>query len=957
MLVLMAMLLSMSSVAGAQQTGSKLVAVSALSPEAAAGFAASAVRQADGRVQVIVSLTAQPASRAFINAGGRGNRAAADAAAAAQRAVVLQEQSAFAGQAAALGVTTLTSTSYLSNTVLVAVAPSQLVALSALSNVTRIDPNLVVYRDDAVSVPFIGSDEVWTGVGGGEGYTGAGTVVAIIDSGIDYTHSMFGGPGDFAANTDDTVITDLPGVFPAVFPIAALGAPKVVGGTDYVGNDYNSSIPANSTPAPDPDPVDCAIEDGNAAGHGSHVAGTSAGWGVTEPSGATYAGPFDNTIFPGFPGWTPAFRIGPGVAPEAGLLAMRIFGCSGSTSTAFVILSIDDSVAGTYGPVADVINMSLGSAFGTSDPDDPANVTMRNATEAGTVVVASAGNNGDFFFITGSPAQNNETISVSSSLDPIAAIDGFRDNTVGEEATYGAQYGTAGPQTHEPVTEIFTRPAPNPDGCLPADFAAFPAGNIALIDRGGCTFAIKQDNAFAAGAVGVVVANVAASPNPESFVSMQGTLDENYNIPTVHTIFSVGEIVRANADGVNTLTLDDDFNAFVDQDEDTMSSFTSRGPSRYGVGSMKPDITAPGASILSAGSGSGTGTYNISGTSMAAPHIAGAMALLKEKYPTWTVADLKALIMNTASVDITAGAEVYSPQRQGAGRTNLVDTFSTSVIAYNTTNPAGVSVSFGFPEVLAGTTLNDSRTITVENSSAVEVVYTLGFDLRSDMVGIDLAVSGTSVTVPAGQTALVTVTLTGDPNVAGVNTNSDPTLSIAAGRFYITEEAGYVTFTPTSGSTTALRVPVYAAPRVSSDMGGALAAQPDGTTGSATINLSGTGVSTGALGQNEITSIVTAFQLVAVSPNDADTTGCDADDFCTNPNQADIAHFGIANDYSTADAGEGYTYFAVNTYADWATPHSVAFEIYLDSDQDGVAEFIAFNDTPFLNADAVADAH
>jgi hypothetical protein len=471
------------------------------------------------------------------------------------------------------------------------------------------------------------------------------------------------------------------------------------------------------------------------------------------------------------------------------------------------------------------------------------------------------------------------------------------------------------------------------NGCNADAFAGFTAGRIALIDRGTCTFAEKQDAAFAAGAVGVIVANIATSPSPESLVTMAEATNPEYDLPTVHVGFTSGEALRASADGTNTATMDWTFAVFTTEVGDTLSSFSSRGPTRQNANSFKPDMSAPGNTILSAGAGTGTQTYNISGTSMASPHVAGAMALLKEAYPTWDVADLKALVLNTSVNPVAFSDTVdYGPQRVGTGRIDLVNAFSGQVIAYNTVNPAGVSVSFGFPEVVAGATLNETRTITLENKTATAATYDVSFTQGTDMVGVAIAVTETTVTVPANGTATVTVTLTGDPNVANVNTNSDATLATAF-RHRITEEAGWVEFEATSGSEADLRVGVYAAPRVVSDMSGALALPSlDALSGATTVDMSGTGVSTGATA-NDITSIVTAYELAFTSPDEPGT-----------PNNADIAYVGVTNDYAAVEEfGDGYVYFGIATHGYWNVLNEVEFDIYIDTDQDGDEDFIIFN--------------
>src|SRR5258708_12197551 len=137
----------------------------------------------------------------------------------------------------------------------------------------------------------------------------------MLDTGIDYPHANFGGPGTVAAFNAATAASTA-AADPTLF---GSGAPKVKGGYDLVGDAYDagSTDPAHYTPVPDPNPLDCN-------GHGSHVAGTAAGFGVLA-NGTTYPGPYDATT----PGNT--FLIGPGVAPAADIYSFRVFGCSGST--------------------------------------------------------------------------------------------------------------------------------------------------------------------------------------------------------------------------------------------------------------------------------------------------------------------------------------------------------------------------------------------------------------------------------------------------------------------------------------------------------------------------------------------------------------------------------------------------------------------------------------------------
>src|SRR5438067_3927002 len=276
------------------------------------------------------------------------------------------------------------------NGIKVQIAVSKLSQLSSLSGVTALLPVHNDVPDNATSVPYIGAPTVWDAP---TNYRGEGIKVGVIDTGTDYTHANFGGPGTPADYTTSHAAETAP-ANPAYF---GLSAPKVKGGFYLVGDNYNANLPAtdpNSVPHPDPNPLDCN-------GHGSHVAGTAAGFGVTS-AGATYMGPYNPSIY------TPnAFRIGPGVAPKADIYSYRVFGCAGSTNVTVdaINMAFDDGV--------DVINMSLRSPFGTGD--DASAVASTNVAKAGVIVVASAGNSGASQYITGSPATGTGTISVAAN--------------------------------------------------------------------------------------------------------------------------------------------------------------------------------------------------------------------------------------------------------------------------------------------------------------------------------------------------------------------------------------------------------------------------------------------------------------------------------------------------------------------------------------------------------------
>jgi subtilisin family serine protease len=187
-------------------------------------------------------------------------------------------------------------------------------AIARLPGVAAIHPLIPKLPHNAASIPYLGVPAIWqygAGSGAPGGLRGEGIRVAVIDTGIDYLHRDFAGSGNGYAQNDPTVVGDVPD-YPGL---------RIAGGYDFVGDNYNASVGQPSyqpLPQPDPDPMDCY-------GHGTHVAGTLAGSGVTA-SGATFAGPYDQRVD------FASLEIGPGVAPRANVYALKIFGCTGSTN-------------------------------------------------------------------------------------------------------------------------------------------------------------------------------------------------------------------------------------------------------------------------------------------------------------------------------------------------------------------------------------------------------------------------------------------------------------------------------------------------------------------------------------------------------------------------------------------------------------------------------------------------
>jgi subtilisin family serine protease len=667
----------------------------------------------------------------------------------AQAAAVDAQQADVLPQLEALGIELLDSMRVGANGFRVKVDRGDLVAIAGLASVKTVAPVTRFEANNDGSVPWVGSDMLWD-----MGYTGDGVSIAVIDTGIDYYHENFGGSGDPAdyAGDDPTIIEA--GTFPTA---------KVVGGFDFVGDAYNADDEDFDDPVPDEDPLDCQ-------GHGSHVAGTAAGVGTDE--------------------------IGAGVAFDAALYALKVFGCDGSTSVTSEAIewALDPNGDGAMDDHLDVINMSLGSPFGSLN--DPTTIAADNASRNGVIVVASAGNeSGNAAYVTGSPGVAPGAISVAASHDGAITFPAFRveegSSVAGLyqmlEGSIGPALSAVGPISAEVAVAVDDGSVSDPT------FLCGPAvndltGKIALVQRGECSFGIKHDNAADAGAVAIIVYNDAA--RGDALVSMGFATS---TIPGIFTGNTAGTAIAAAIGSGETVNayLEDGLEVATPELTDTLVDFSSRGPG--GGNTFKPDLSAPGVNIRSTAVGTGTGSAVFSGTSMAAPHVAGMAALLREKYPDMPVDAIKSLLMNS-----TTPAASYEPiARQGVGVANV---YAAGELGAYTT-PAGVS----FGRVNPITKQNLRREVEVTSFDG-DKKYDIEVILNTALPGVKVKAPG-QINVKEGQTRSFDVKLEVDPKK----------LPSDDGWFSQTEADGWVVLTDKKTGET-LRVGFMAAIDPASDM-------------------------------------------------------------------------------------------------------------------------------------------
>jgi len=762
-----------------------------------------------------------------------------------------------------------------------------------LINLARQPGVVAIYRDGivkrqlTVSVPFIGAEEL-----NEQGVKGTGIRIGIIDTGIDYTHKDFGGPGSREAY--DLEANDPTHLHPGTFPTA-----KVAGGTDLVGDRYDpvcSSSDKNAgkctdVPEPDPNPIDLE-------GHGTGMAGIAAGVGV--------------------PG-----KVGHGVAPEAILYVIKVFAL-GDTADSNILAAIewamDPNGNGDLSDHLDVINLSLGSDSGPSfGPEADA---IDAATRLGMVVAASAGNGDDFPYVAGSPANSPQAISIAASQKGGSKAPSVIVNTPSSLSTlFAVHQPWSQSLVGSPITGNLVYVGG--EGCSTYPPGVNVSGMIALIDRGTCFIQEKVDVAQAAGAIAAIIAqNTPADP----FDAAAGHAGTN-TIPAVMIFQDDGSQFKdALQSGAVNVTLDMDTHA-TDM-TDALSGYTARGPS-VPTSVLKPDITAP-ANVFSAGVGTGDGSLFVNGTSAAAPHVAGSAALLKQLYPMWSPAEIKVALMNTAKdtrvVRAAGSAGTLAPMsRTGAGRVSVSTAANLHSLAFGDEDTG--SLSFGFHAL--SRTYTATKAVTVVNYDTTPKTYTASWAFRDPNedgnAGVKLTIKPTRLTVGPSKSGQFRVTLTANPKKihdheldAGLNGNRADLLTLE-------EYDGWIMIT--DGKSDTLRLPFHFFPRKASEVSThphAVALSQFGTAPSKTINVSNVSFYKG---------IVEVFSLLEDSNPKRVVAGRDP--------SADIRATGVRA-YNIPGIGD-IIEFAINCWNIHALLATLlSYDVFLDTDLDGIEDYDIF---------------
>ncbi|MEJ2208218.1 MAG: S8 family serine peptidase [Anaerolineae bacterium] len=589
-------------------------------------------------------------------------------------------------------------------------------ALKQVPGVKQVFRDYLNKPDLYASVPLIDAPSMWADLGG-QGMSGEGIIVASIDTGV-YAPNPFFDPTGFT--------------YPAGYPVGdtRFTTEKVIGARAYF-RDWDPPTPGDEGAWPGP----------NGSSHGTHTAGIAAGNMDTEAeiAGLTY------TIS--------------GVAPRAQILSYRIgyptnSEYSGSAFDAEIVMAYEDAVMDG----ADVINYSFGGYSGVMPWASATTLAREAAWDAGVFVSHSAGNEGPGYSTTTDASPKVMEVGASTTDGNIAA--GFVDVTnptpVPVELT-GFPFGdclfcqpvpigtTFGPELYTDVATV-TQDGTN-TLCDEEVITGDLTGQIALISRGICSFSDKVWNAQQAGAIGAIIYNNAG----DGLINMsQGTHEgDTFTIPGVF-------IGQTNGEGMaDWRGLHSDAEAQFDYTArqigdvpDVIASFSSRGPAFASF--LEPDVTAPGASILSSGYAPGTtgvaqhaGFGVAGGTSMAAPHVAGSAALLRQMHPGWTPTQIMSALKSTSVTELWLDRDMTVPAGvldMGAGRIDL-GVAGDPGLTFDLS-----SLSFG--AVSAG----DEPMLTVEATDVSGVGATYDISATTD-AGVTATVSTASLVVPGSGSA------------------------------------------------------------------------------------------------------------------------------------------------------------------------------------------------------------
>ena len=634
------------------------------------------------------------------------------------------------------------------NAMFVSAEPGDVAELRKIPGVRYIvrDPDFRPTLDRAVQL--VNVPAAWSLLGVGSN-AGKGVRIGIIDSGIDTGNPAF-------QDSSLTAPANFPTCSVASMPLFALDCTKYTNSRVIVARSYVPYVAAGSgsNPAANSRPDDYTPRDH--IGHGTAVAMAAAG--------GTAVGPSDTIT---------------GVAPKAYLGSYKVFGSPGvndSTSGQAIISALEDA----FSDGMDIAVLSLGAPAFSGPTDagaicgypagqacDPFADAVRKAASNGMLVVAAAGNEGQVGSTVqptlgsmSTPGDSPDALTVGASTNSHSWSNGL---TVAGLGTLRALLGNGpapSPQLNAPLADAAT--VGDGQACSALSPGSL-GGSYVLVARGTCTFAVKVQNAQAAGAAGVIFTNTIGD-NSLVLAGVGGAS----GIPSTFVGYDDGQKIRTflqSAAAPPTASMSTSLVAFESVTGNQTASFSSRGPV-LGSGGIKPDVTAPGTDLYLAGQSydpngalySPSGFLISQGTSFSTPIVAGVAALVKQANPKFTPAQIKSAIVNTATQDVTENAVPASVVAVGNGKANAGAAVSSTLVAV----PA--SVAFG---VLKSGQLPLSQSIQLTNTGTAVLNLTLSVTARTPETGARAAIDRPSLILAPGQSSTVNLTLAGTQPSAG----------------------------------------------------------------------------------------------------------------------------------------------------------------------------------------------
>ncbi len=572
------------------------------------------------------------------------------------------------------------------------------------------------------SIPFLGIEKIWD-----KGYKGKGVKVAVLDTGIDPDHPEFQG--------------------------------IYKGGKNFIPNSSTYARERTDDDARETSPKErpASQPEFNADGrsfytdHGTHVAGTIAAIGANE------------------------YGIG-GIAPEVDLYAYRVLGAYGSGATSGIISAVEHAV----NEKMDVINLSLGG--GSNSENDSLSYAINNAMMAGVISVISSGNSGPNRGTVSTPGTSRLGIVVGNTTNPETQHNGLVTINVGDDYNYTKQLKFMGTKFGQDLAEQLDGEyelVAVPNVGAVSDYDGIDVnGKVALIARGSLAFVDKIANAKANGAIAAIIHNFSGGTNAPD-VSNVFLGDSFAFIPTIDMSVTDGTAIRDALKNGNGKVTFGNYGSEKSLGDDVNDS-SSRGPSTPNF-DIKPDVTAPGTNIMSSvpaykwdfPEASYEESYDrFTGTSMAAPHIAGIAALVKQANPDWNAFDVKVAISNTAKLLNTSKYDVFT---QGAGRVDAYAAAFPSVLAYAedeavldgsgeiVPNIKG-TVTFG-PQKL-DKDISVTKQIRVKDLNGAGGSFNVTVDVTKSFADANITIDNPSFTLAPNGEQLLNVTLTASENNA-----------------------------------------------------------------------------------------------------------------------------------------------------------------------------------------------